>query len=259
MSTPTDSASALRAGTRADRALFRLFLRGLGRHGPRRAASTPALPLDALREALGSLALDDYACRREEGAARRRLRHAVRARARRAASGSGRGRSMRTRTPHRMHAHGHEHGHHATTSVSRTTHARLRQRYVGKQPRPYERTRIARSPRSSADRAFGAVGVGTGAGGGAVPPAGRSRSGDSRRAARARAPARGRRPRLDRRHRRRRVRHRVVRRRPHRRLADERRQRDVDCAHGTLPGAGAGDRAPAAGRARSIRPGRRWS
>ena len=79
----------------------------------------------------------------------------------------------------------------------------------------------------------------------AVPPARRSRSRDSRRAARPHPPARGRRHRLDRRHRRRRVRDGMARRRPDRLVAAQRRQRHGDVRARRVPGAGAGHRAVA--------------
>ena len=164
------------------------------------------LPLDALRDALGSLAIDELrgrppsvccapACRRRSSGW----------------SSTAHRPPSRTNATH-SHApsttdHAHDHGHHRTA----TSRAAL-------QPRP-SRTRC-RTTTDHAHRSLPDIYAhidrsaltpdGKDAREGAVRAAGRCRGGDPSDAGRARPPPRGRRARLDRRHRRRRVRARLV-------------------------------------------------
>ena len=179
------------------------------------------VPLDAVRAALGSLGLDDYACRASGccGPASRRRAGVLDERVPAGAV------PPQERAPHA--------GAHAPPAP------------------PRRRDRAADRP----------VGAGAGVARSrhrAGPPAGGDRGGHPPDADRGRAPARGRRARLDRRHRRRRVRARVVRRRSHRRLAAEPRERHGPLRARHVPGAGAGDGAADAGRSGlSGRAGRR--
>ena len=203
------------------------------------------LPLAALREALGSLAIDDF-----EVTASKVLRAGVSATKFDLVEHGDPGR--RGTAPAAAHSHAHHHGHdHA--HAHRHQHA----------PRRTRRTR--RTMRTAASRKSSPTSTGralTTAGKdarkGPVPAAGGGGGGHPPDAGRARAPARGRRARLDHRHRRRGVRARLVQGRPHRLLADQCRQRHGPLGARCVPGAGAGHGAPARRRADLLaRPGSR--
>ena len=120
---------------------------------------------------------------------------------------------------------------HTITNTSTSTHRR--------------RSRTSRAPQPGGDqlahRPIGLFGTREGARQGALPSAGRGRSGDPSDSDRQDSPARSRRARLDHRHRRRGVRDRMVPRRSHRQLAVERRRWDGAFGARAFSGAGAGN------------------
>ena len=210
------------------------------------------LPLDELRAALGSLAIE-YG----EIAAERVLRAGVSATKFRATADAG-----GAAEPHRPD-HDHAHHDHATSrTVTRTSaFATPRRAATGRvRPRAFDQhPHHSLAEIRSGDRPVGAVAGREGSRGPPVRAAGRSGVRHSRRAGRPDPSPRSRRPRLDHRHRRRGARDGVARRRRSGGVAVECRERDRPVRARGVPGAGASHRADPRRRADLCRRRRRRS